>query len=108
MPSKNSIVVSARLRRDEYEALQKVMEMHNLSVAGVLRFAMAKLKKDKPTPMGEGRITSKCEWCGSKIYQYKLFIQAVETRFGEEERHNFCSYKCMLQYVIENRIAERF
>lgn len=50
MPSKDSIVVTARLRKDEYEALQEVMKMHRLSVAGVLRFAVAKLRKDKPGP----------------------------------------------------------
>ena len=50
MPSKDSVVVTARLRKDEYEALREVMKMHGLSVAGVLKYAIAKLRRDKPSP----------------------------------------------------------
>ncbi len=50
MTTKNSIIVSARLRRKEYIILEIIKKENELSTAGVLRFAIAKLIQQKPGP----------------------------------------------------------
>ncbi len=50
MTTKDSMVVTARLRTDDALLLKKIKEEYGMSTAGVILFALAKLRKQKPGP----------------------------------------------------------
>jgi len=50
MTTKDSVIVTARLRTDDALLLKKIKEEHGMSTAGVILFAIAKLQKEKPGP----------------------------------------------------------